>query len=173
MIIFISHSILPSFFFFFFFFLLLNSTLAYKILTLTQTHLRKFGVLMHLWDLDVFTCEAVWGNILTIDMLTKTGWLMVNRRSLYKERRVGRYLDLLWKDKEAVDKLLAIFGVFQWLRNLLLERIVLRDWIRRDDTFYRWLPCAGFGKFVNAWIFKQSWSMFYNILWNGTSFSNT
>ena len=91
----------------------MNGTLAYKILTLTPTHLRKFGVLMHLRDLDVFTCEAVWGKILTIDMLKKTGWLMVNRRSLYEERRVGWYIDLLRKDKEAVDKLLAISGVFQ------------------------------------------------------------
>lgn len=38
---------------------------------------------------------------------------MVNRRSLYEERRVGWYIDLLRKDKEAVDKLLAISGVFQ------------------------------------------------------------
>ena len=60
-----------------------------------------------------FAWEAVWGKILTIDMLMKRGWSMVNRCSLCKknEKSVDHILIHCGKTRELWTLLLSSFGL--------------------------------------------------------------
>ena len=74
-----------------------------------------------------FAWEAVWGKILTVDILMKRGWQMVNRCNFCKESEeaIDHILIHCTKTRELWIFLLALFGVawvFQDLvRNLLLQ----------------------------------------------------
>ena len=82
---------------------------------------------MPLLELLFFAWEAVWGKILTVDMLMKRGWSMVNRCSLCKdnEKSADHILIHGGKTRELWTLLPSSFGLV-WVfsasvRNLLLE----------------------------------------------------
>ena len=96
-----------------------------------------------------FAWEAVWGKNLTIDMLMKRVWSMVNRCSLCKknEKSVDHILIHCGKTRELWTLLLSSFGlvwVFPALvRNLLLEWKV-KGLGKKRRTVWRLAPICPF-----------------------------